>query len=85
LQTFTKRVIIGDMNSDDDFSTFASGHWQVQPRCVQALTIAVAVPAFLALVAGIEGRLETIALFAFAAIAILQLAFLLRAYWRMDL
>lgn len=77
--------MIRNMNSDDDLSTFAGGHWQVQPKWVQALTIAVAVPAFLALVAGVEGRLETIALFAFAAIAILQLAFVLRAYWRMDL
>ena len=77
--------MIRRMISDDDLSSFRNGHWKVQPIWVKVLTISIAVPAFLVLVAGIGGRIETVALVAFAAIAILQMGFVLGAYWRMDL
>jgi hypothetical protein len=77
--------MIRSMGSDDDLSSFRDGHWQVQPIWVKVLTISVALPAFFVLMTGKGGRLETVALVAFAAIAMLQMTFVLRAYWRMDL
>jgi hypothetical protein len=85
LRTFGARVMIRSMSSDDELSYFQNGYWRVQPIWVKVLTISVAVPAFLVLVTGAEGRIETVALIAFAAIAILQLATVVGAYWRMDL
>ncbi len=79
------------MNSDDDnLSSFRDGHWRVQPKWVKALTVGVAIPAWLVLMTGvftgnIGCTLNTAAFISFAAVAGLQLAFVFRAYWRMDL
>jgi hypothetical protein len=79
------------MNSDDDdLSSFRDGHWRVQPNWVKTLTISVGIPASLVLMTGvftgnIGGPLDTAAFIAFVAVAALQMAFVLRAYWRMDL
>lgn len=79
------------MNSDDhDLSSLREAHWRLQPMWVKALTIGVAIPAWLVLMVGmftgnIGGRLNNAALIAFAAVAALQMVFVFRAYWRMDL
>jgi hypothetical protein len=57
---------------------------------VKALTVGVALPAWLVFVAGvftgtIGGTLQTAAFIAFGAVVLLQMAFVFRAYWRMDL
>lgn len=73
-------------NSDNEVSSLTDGHWKVQPGWVKALTVLIGVPAFFVLVSGtVSGTLENVALSAFVAVALLQLAFVLRAYWRMDL
>lgn len=71
---------------------FYQGTWDAQPRWVKVLTLTVAVPAWLVfalLVAtGDVFRLEWLAYFCFgsgATVMALQLFFLARAFWRMDL
>jgi len=79
------------MNSDDDdLSSFRDGHWRVQPKWVKTATVCVGVPAWLIFMAGlftgnIGGRLNTVAFAAFAAVVLLQMIFVFRAYWRVDL
>ena len=74
----------------DSLSPLSNGHWKVQPRWLKALTILVAVPAWLVLMVSvfsgdIDATVETVALSAFVATFLLQVAFVFRAYWRMDL
>jgi hypothetical protein len=72
--------------SDDEPSSLTDGHWKVQPGWVKALTVLIGVPAFLLLATGaVGGMVENVAVSAFLAVALLQLAFVFRAYWRMDL
>ncbi len=91
LRTSGGRGIVRKMNSeDDDLLSFKDGHWRVQPKWVKVLTLGVALPAWLvfmtSLFAGnIGGTLQTAAFIAFAAVVGLQMAFVFRAYWRMDL
>lgn len=78
------------ISEHDDPSSFRDGHWRVQPTWVKALAVGIALPAWLVLLAGvftghIHTRLNTAAFIAFAAVAILQMVFVYRAYWRMDL
>lgn len=78
------------MEGSDDRSSLRDGHWSVQPSWVKALTIVIAVPALLVLVLSvftgkIDNIVEGLAFGAFAAIALLQLIFVFRAFWRMDL
>jgi hypothetical protein len=79
------------MNSDDDdLSSLKDGHWRIQPKWVKVLTVGVAVPAWLLFMRSVftghvGGTLSTVAFIAFAAVAALQMAFVFRAYWRMDL
>jgi hypothetical protein len=77
-------------DADEDLYSLRDGLWQVQPRWVKALTLLIAVPAWLVFVTSIfagtlGGTLQTIAFSAFAAVALLQLAFVVRAFWRVDL
>ena len=77
-------------DADDDLYSLRDGLWQVQPRWVKALTLLIAVPAWLVFVTSIffgtlGGTLQTIAFSVFAAVALLQLVFVVRAFWRMDL
>ena len=72
--------------SDNEMSSLTDGHWKVQPGWVKALTVFVGLPAFLVLLTGAaSGALENVAMAAFIAVAVLQLSFVLRGYWRMDL
>lgn len=78
------------MNSDDDRRSFGGGHWRVQPKWVKAFTVSAAVPAWLVLMAGvftgkISSSLTTVAIIAFVGVAALQMVFVIRGYWRMDL
>jgi sterol desaturase/sphingolipid hydroxylase (fatty acid hydroxylase superfamily) len=78
------------IDADDDLSSFRDGHWRVQPRWVKALALLIALPAWVVLMVSIftgtiGGTLQTVAFSAFAAVALLQLVFIFRAYWRMDL
>ncbi len=79
------------MDSDeDDVSPLRDGHWRVQPKWLKALTVGIAIPAWLVFMASmfagnIGGTLQTAAFIAFAAVAALAMAFSFRAYWRMDL
>lgn len=75
---------------DDHLSLFSNAHWKIQPRWVKALTLMGAVPAWLVLMisvigGNIDGTVETVALSVFVATCFLQMAFLFRPYWRMDL
>ena len=72
--------------SDNEMSSLTDGHWKVQPAWVKALTVIIGLPAFLVLVTGAaSGVLDDLAMGAFIAVALLQLSFVLRAYWRLDL
>lgn len=91
LRTFRRREIgCSVKNEDDDLSSFRYGHWRVQPKWVKALTVGIALPAWLVLMTDVftgntDSRLNTAAFIAFATVAILQMIFVFRAYWRMDL
>ena len=76
--------------ADDNLSLFQGGYWQAQPRWVKALTLLIAIPAWLVLAVSsftgaIGGTLQIIAFSVVAAVALLHLTFIFRAYWRMDL
>jgi hypothetical protein len=79
------------MNDDqEDLSSFRDGHWRVQPPWVKAVVIWIAVPAWLlfmatVLMGNIGGTVQMIAFGVFGAVALLTLAFVFRAYWRLDL
>jgi hypothetical protein len=77
-------------DADRDLSTFRDGHWRVQPRWAKALTLLVALPAWIVWMVSVftgtpDGTLQTVAFGAFATIALLQLVFVFRAYRRMEL
>ena len=79
-----ERVVMD--RSDNELSSLTDGHWKVQPRWVKALTVIIGLPAFLVLITGAaSGTLENVTMCAFIAVALLQVSFVLRAYWRMDL
>jgi hypothetical protein len=65
-------------------------YWRVQPLWVKFITIAVGLPAWLVLAFGVltgrvDGDVEAVSFGLFLAVAILQLLFVSRAYWRMEL
>ena len=72
--------------SHNELSSLTDGHWKVQPGWVKALTVIIGLPAFIVLVTGAaSGAAENVAMGAFIVVVLLQLIFVLRAYWRMDL
>jgi hypothetical protein len=75
------------MNS---FRELNPSHWAVQPYWVKALTIIVAVPAWLVVAYNImsdypDDRVVRVAGAMFMAVCLLQLTFVARAYWRHDI
>lgn len=70
-------------------SSLQNGHWQVQPRWAKAVAVLVGLPAWFVLLFTVVtshiGALQTAAFSVFAGVALLQLGFVFRAYWRMDL
>ena len=79
------------MARDDEELTFLNdGHWRVLPRWVKVISVGVGLPAWLVLVTllftdHLGGTVFTATFGIFAAVAALQMAFIFRAYWRMDL
>ena len=75
--------------NDDGGESVNWMHWNVQPVWVKAFTTWIGYPAWLLLVGKIgEGppfEVEPLLIVAFAAPAVLQMVFVARAYWRMDI
>ena len=62
--------------------------WMLQPRWVKAFTTWIGFPAWLVLIGGMAPPVEPpdpIAISAFGATVVLQMVFIARAYWRMDI
>jgi hypothetical protein len=76
------------VNDDGDESSNWM-HWHVQPMWVKAFTTRIGYPAWLLLVGkigqGPSFDVEPLLIAAFAATAVLQMVFVARAYWRMDI
>jgi hypothetical protein len=75
---------------DGEPRTLSDAHWSVQPRWVKTASVIIGLPSFLYL--GLRGghdpletTLGTISLIGFASVALLQLIFVFRGYWRMDI
>lgn len=80
------------LDEDSEPETINEAHWWVQPRWVKYVTFIVAAPA--SLVWGYEvrfgdpfayPRLMDVCFGALFLVAVLQLIFIFRAYWRMDI
>jgi hypothetical protein len=70
--------------------TLGAAYWAVQPRWVRFLVLLVALPAWLVLVYGVlTGELSTAvedaAIGLFACVGAIELVYVTRAYWRLDL
>lgn len=77
-------------HDDDEPKTLHEAHWWVQPRWVKALTFLIGVPSFGYLwftgsTDPFETSLGTASVIGFVLVAILQMLFVFRAYWRMDI
>lgn len=74
---------------DDEPRTLAQAHWWVQPRWVKIVSFVVGVPSLLYLQqAGLnpfETLLETLSITGLGAVVLLQMFFVFRGYWRMDI
>lgn len=80
------------LKTNDDPQTLGDAHWSVQPRWLRLYTICIALPAWVyLLVRTFAGDFDfddvTVgtAAFLFATAAGLQMIFIFRAYWRMDI
>jgi len=78
--------------TDDDPQTLGDAHWSVQPRWLRLYTICIAVPAWVFLLVRIlAGDFDfyditvRTAAFLLATAAVLQIIFIFRGYWRMDI
>ena len=72
------------------FRQLNRSHWKVQPSWVKALTIVVAVPAWLVFAYNIlsdspDDHVVHVSFVLFIVVALLQLIFVFRAYWREDI
>jgi hypothetical protein len=85
------RLLLEDDDCEDDEpKTLHEAHWWVQPRWVKVLTFAIAVPSFAYLwfsggTDPFETALGTASVVGFMLVAFLQMLFVFRAYWRMDI
>lgn len=75
---------------DDDVETVRMSTWRILPTWVKTITILIGLPAWIiflvCLVSGAIGsQVQVTAFAAFMMVSLLQIAFVLRAYWRMDL
>lgn len=78
------------LKHDDDPKTLDAAHWAVQPTWVKLYAICVGLPAWIFLMFGIFaadfGEIAmNIATGLFATAALMQMAFVFRGYWRMDI
>ena len=75
---------------DETSATWGQALWQVQPRWLRLLAVAIMFPswlvmAFLILEGRTDGRAFVIALTIFALIGGAELAFVAKAYWRHEI
>jgi hypothetical protein len=78
------------LKNDDNPQTLEAAHWSVQPTWVKLYTICIGLPAWIFLMFGIFaadfGDLAmNVAIALFAAAAVMQMFFVFRGYWRMDI
>jgi hypothetical protein len=81
--------------SDAEFEpeTIREAHWWVQPRWVKFLTFLIGVPAGLVFMyevkfgnfTAMDNRISDISFAALGFVALLQIFFVFRGYWRMDI
>lgn len=74
----------------DEPSTLSEAHWSVQPRWAKVASLVIGVPSFLYLwLKGgydpFETSLGTASVIGFALVALLQMIFVFRGYWRMEI
>jgi hypothetical protein len=77
-------------DEDDAKLSIQAGHWRATPRWVKAATIGVGLPAWIVHASAVvTGHWDTpihdTAFIIFAAVAVLQTAFIFRSYWRIEL
>ena len=77
-------------DKDDEPRTLSEVQWSVQPRWAKVASLVIGVPSFLYLwLKGgydpFETPLGTASVIGFALVALLQLLFVFRGYWRMDI
>ena len=80
----------GPEDGDSEPKTLKQAHWWVQPLWVKIVTFAVGVPSFLYLrfatqTDPLEALLGKISVAGFLAVCVLQMIFVFRGYWRMDI
>jgi hypothetical protein len=78
------------MNIDEEPDSWSSSYWTVQPKWLKRLTIFIALPAWLAVVASIIGGNPSRQLIVgcvgiIIMLAVLQAAFVARAYWKHEI
>jgi hypothetical protein len=70
--------------------TLAEGHWSVQPIWARYLAVFVGIPAWIGLgyvilTGNIDSTLQRACGGVFAMVALIQLGFIVRGYWRTDI
>jgi hypothetical protein len=70
--------------------TLGAAYWAVQPRWVRVLVVLVMLPAWLVLAfgvftGGLPSAVENAAIALFVCVGVIELGYLARAYWRLDL
>jgi len=78
------------LKNDDDPQTLQAAHWSVQPIWVKLYSICVGLPAWIFLIVGIFAAdfgdiAMNVATGLFAIAALIQIAFIFRGYWQMDI
>lgn len=78
------------LKNDDNPQTLEAAHWSVQPTWVKLYTICIGLPAWIFLMVGIFAAdfgdaAMNVATVLFAAAAVIQMFFVFRGYWRMDI
>ena len=84
------RLALEEDVQEDEPQTLSEAHWWVQPRWVKVMSVVIGVPSFLYLSFSgghdpLETPLEAASFIGFALVAAVQMIFVLRAYWRMDI
>ncbi|WP_264592287.1 hypothetical protein [Sphingobium sp. B10D7B] len=74
------------LTDSDEPQTPQAGHWSVQPMWAKLYTVCVGFPAWAFLMFGDFGGLASyVAMGVFTAAVLIQMAYVLRRYWRMDI
>lgn len=78
------------LKNGDDPETLQAGHWSVQPTWAKLYTICVGLPAWVFLMVGnlaanFSDNAMNVATGLFAVAALMQMVFVFRGYWRMDM